>query len=98
MEDNRKRVGELKHGYHIAVIEKGTLGDISKIQEELDELKDARQQGVKIMELVELSDLIGAVEAYLAKNHPETTLTDLIAMSTVTHWRIRLILDPCANR
>lgn len=30
-----------KPGYHIAIIEKGKLGEISKIQEELDEMKDA---------------------------------------------------------
>lgn len=73
-----------KHGYHIQKIEKGVIGEISKIQEELDELKDAQNQGVKIMELVELADLIGAVELYLEKHHPNTTLEDLITMKDVT--------------
>lgn len=73
-----------KHGYHIHKIDKGVIGEISKIQEELDELKDAQQQGVKIMELVELADLIGAIELYLEKHHPDTTLNDLVVMKDVT--------------
>lgn len=71
-------------GYHRAQIKKGVLGESSKIQEELDELKDAEEQGVAIMALVELSDLIGSVEAYLEKNHPSVSLDDLRAMSEVT--------------
>lgn len=31
-------------GYHIVTIQKGDLGESSKIQEELDELKDAENQ------------------------------------------------------
>lgn len=49
-------------GYHLAEIKKGKLGTVSKIQEELDEAIDSINQGVKIMLLVELSDLIGAVK------------------------------------
>lgn len=73
-----------KQGYHIDNIKKGVLGEISKIQEELDELKDAQSQGVKIMELVELSDLIGAIELYLEKHHECITLEDLIRMKNIT--------------
>jgi hypothetical protein len=36
------------------------------------------------MELIELSDLIGAVELYLKKYHEGTTLDDLIKMKDVT--------------
>lgn len=79
----------MEPGYHLAVIEKGILGELSKIEEELAELKDARAQGVRIMELVELSDLIGAVEAYLEKNHPDTTIIDLMKMSDVTKRAFR---------
>jgi NTP pyrophosphatase (non-canonical NTP hydrolase) len=50
-------------GYHIAKIKKGKLGEPSKIQEELDELIDALNQNNKIMALVELSDLYGAIKA-----------------------------------
>jgi hypothetical protein len=71
-------------GYHVYEIEKGEIGEISKIVEEVAELIDADAQNIKIMQLVELSDLIGAVESYLEKRHPATTLQDLIAMSNVT--------------
>lgn len=71
-------------GYHITPIERGEYGEFSKIEEELAEAKDAREQGCKIMELVELSDLIGAIDGYLTKHHPTTTIDDLITMSAVT--------------
>ncbi len=71
-------------GYHTVQIPKGELGELSKIHEELLELADAAAQGVKIMELVELSDLLGAIDAYLATHHPGTTIDDLAAMSAVT--------------
>jgi hypothetical protein len=73
-----------KAGYHLENISKGQIGEISKIQEELDELKDAALQKSKIMELVELSDLIGAIELYLEKYHSETTIEDLKIMSDIT--------------
>lgn len=73
-----------KNGYHIKNIHKGTIGEISKIQEELDELLDAKEQGSKIMELVELSDLIGAIELYLEKYHFDIDIQDLIKMSNIT--------------
>lgn len=73
-----------QYGYHVTKIVKGTLGEITKIQEELDELKDATQQGVKIMALVEMSDLIGAIEAHLEKYYPGIVIQDLIDMKHVT--------------
>jgi len=54
-------------GYHKIEIKKGVLGESSKIQEELDELKDAENQGVKILIHCELSDLYGALEACAKK-------------------------------
>lgn len=69
-------------GYHIATIEKGTYGEVSKIQEELDELKDAIDQGCNIMAAVELSDLYGALEAY-AENGG-LSMEDLRIMSNIT--------------
>ena len=71
-------------GYHITEIKKAELGEISKLQEELDELKDAHAQQCKIMELVELSDLYGAIEQYLEKQHPGITMSDLATMSNIT--------------
>lgn len=74
----------MEPGYHIAEIQKGILGDSSKIAEELQELQDAEAQHCKIMMLVELSDLIGAVELYLNKNFPDISLQDLLTMSAIT--------------
>ena len=42
--------------YHLTEIAKGVLGELSKIQEELDEVKDAENQQNKIMIGCELSD------------------------------------------
>lgn len=72
-------------GYHKNQIKKGTYGEISKIQEELEELQDAQQQNNKIMQLVELSDIIGAIEGFLDKHHPKITIQDLLIMAKATH-------------
>lgn len=79
-----EEIEEQKPGYHLDTFPRGELGEITKIQEELDELKDAAKQKCKIMELVELSDLVGAMEAYLNKHHPSTSLEDLMVMSKIT--------------
>ena len=71
-------------GYHARHIEKGVLGEASKVREEVEEFIDAVEQGVSVMALVELSDLIGAVKEYLAKQHPTVGIDELIAMSNVT--------------
>ena len=71
-------------GYHLREIDKGVLGEASKVREEVEEFLDAVDQGVSIMALVELSDLMGAVKAYLDRHHPGMELSDLIAMSDVT--------------
>lgn len=71
-------------GYHLTKIARGEFGEVSKIVEEAAELADADRQGVKIMALVELSDLIGAIDGYLARHHPSVTFDDLKAMSHVT--------------
>jgi phosphoribosyl-ATP pyrophosphohydrolase len=77
------------YGYHLKPILKGELGEISKIQEELSELVDAHEQGARIMELCELSDLIGAVKAYLSKHHPGTSIEDVLLMSEITERAFR---------
>lgn len=71
-------------GYHLDSIPKGKYGDISKIEEEVAELKDAAKQECKIMILVELSDIIGAIEGYLTTVSPGTTIKDLIDMTKIT--------------
>lgn len=72
-------------GYHVTPIEKGELGELSKVREELDEALDAEMQGIKVMVLVELSDMIGAVECYLKRHHPATSLDDLLKMKDASH-------------
>lgn len=71
-------------GYHIASIAKGELGEISKIEEEFSEFIDATRQDVTIMQLVELSDLFGAIEAWLIKYHPAITIDQVLRMKSVT--------------
>ena len=64
--------------YHLKTIQKGTLGEISKIQEEYLELMDAYSQNNKVLEICELCDLIGAIEAYAQSYN--LTLSDLNKM------------------
>lgn len=71
-------------GYHIRPIQRGHFGYPSKIREETEEFLDAVEQGAKLMALLELSDLYGAIEEYLARNHPNVTMCDLERMSAIT--------------
>lgn len=71
-------------GYHLREIPRGEVGELSKILEEALEALDAEAQGSTIMTLVELSDLYGAMQAYLAKHHPTMTMDDLACFSTIT--------------
>lgn len=76
-----------KPGYHLVPIAKGVLGETSKIAEELEELEeleDAQRQGNRIMMLVELSDLYGAVEHYLETKFPGMAMADLAVMAATT--------------
>ena len=69
-------------GYHKRKIAKGTYGDISKVQEEIEEFLDSKEQGIKLMEMLELADIYGALEAVV-----ETygiTIEDIKMMSDVT--------------
>ena len=71
-----------KLGYHRTKIKKGTLGKISKVQEEIEEYKDAIKQKCEIMAIVELADIYGALEA-VAKSH-NLSMKDLKKMSKLT--------------
>lgn len=73
-----------KPGYHLSEIAKGELGESSKLLEEILELQDAERQSCKIMAMLELADLVGAIEAYLKKHMPGITFTDLIKMARIT--------------
>ena len=70
-------------GYHITNIEKGELGEFSKIEEEFLELKDAYLQNSKVMMLIEMADIIGAMSLYLEKQH-NMTIDDLVVFSNIT--------------
>lgn len=72
-------------GYHLSEIPKGVVGEFSKIEEEFYELKDALEQGNKVMSLVELSDLIGAIKLYLEKEYGKSIeIYDLMTMAKAT--------------
>lgn len=71
-------------GYHTRDIQKGVLGEPSKIREELEEFEDALAQGNPVMALLELSDMIGAVQRFLEKQHPSVTLEHLLIMAGTT--------------
>lgn len=70
-------------GYHNTEIPKGVLGEFSKIEEEFLEAVDAQLQKNNLMTLLELSDLIGAIEQYAVQKH-NITLADLITMKEAT--------------
>lgn len=53
-------------GYHKKSIPKGERFKFSKIKEEFLELEDAVEQNDHILQLCELSDLIGAIEDYIS--------------------------------
>lgn len=69
-------------GYHIKKITKGEYGQVSKIREELEELEDALEQDNKILALVELSDLYGAIKA--VAHNTGVTMDDVKKMSEAT--------------
>lgn len=56
-------------GFHTRKIEKGVYGELSKIKEELEEAYDAEKQGQDLMLLIELADMIGAIEGVAKKYH-----------------------------
>ena len=72
----------MKIGYHLHSIPKGKLGDISKLKEEVEEFEDALVQDCKLMAMVELSDIYGALEA-LAETY-NLTIQDLAIFSDIT--------------
>ena len=70
-------------GYHLKHIKKGKLGEFSKIEEEFFEAKDAIDQNNPVMVLIELSDMIGAIESYCVQKH-KITLEELLNMTKAT--------------
>lgn len=72
-----------KIGYHKRSIKKGVLGNLSKIEEEFEELIDAAEQNNPVMELIELTDLLGAIEAYAEKRF-QVSMDQLLTMTRAT--------------
>ncbi len=69
-------------GYHNRKITKGILGTISKVKEEIEEFEDAQEQKNKILQIVELSDIYGALEKLAEQYY--LTMDDLKKMSDKT--------------
>ena len=69
-------------GYHLKDIEKGVLGEFSKIREEFQEAEDADLQGDSLLMFCELADMLGAMEEYLKKWN--LTIDDLKKFSNKT--------------
>lgn len=51
----------------VAVPARGRFGEASKITEEYNEFIDANKEGYKVLEQVELVDLVGAIIGYAQK-------------------------------
>jgi hypothetical protein len=79
----------VKPGYHLREIEKGVFGEASKIVEEIHEFEEALEQGSDLMALIELSDCLGAMKAWLAANHPSMTFDQLERFSDITQRAFR---------
>ena len=70
-------------GYHLRDIPRGTFGEVSKITEEYEEFLESLEQKNPIMAMVELSDIIGAIEGY-AEKHFKISLDDILALKNAT--------------
>lgn len=69
--------------YHLKEIPKGKIGEFSKIKEEFLELEDAVIQKDKILQICELTDLIGAIKLFSLNNFC-LSLDDLINFNKKT--------------
>jgi len=67
--------------FHQRDIPKGTLGELSKVREELEEAEDALEQGQELMFALECADMIGAIE--IAAQKRGFTLAQLLAYKTL---------------
>ena len=70
-------------GYHLREIKRGEFGEVSKITEEYEEFIESLEQKNPIMALVELSDLIGAIEGYALRYH-NISLEEILALKDAT--------------
>ncbi len=65
-------------GYHINEIPLGVVGDFSKVVEEFLEFEDSLEQSAAVMALIELSDLLGAIQEFFSKNKKQSIFNELI--------------------
>jgi hypothetical protein len=79
---------DVRRGYHRSKIPKGTYGEFSKVEEELAELRDAQEQGCRILELVEITDLYGALAGYVEAKYG-MTMDDVKQMAELTRSSFR---------
>ncbi len=70
-------------GYHSRPMPKGVYGEFSKVEEEWEELLDARKQDARILEICEVADLYGALKGYVEKRFG-MTIEDVAKMSEMT--------------
>jgi len=68
-----------KFNWHQREIPKGVYGEFSKVVEEVAEARDALEQNNKLMYLIELSDIVGAIEGIIEKHG--LTIEELITFS-----------------
>jgi len=74
--------------YHTRHIPKGVYGELSKIFEECDELKDAHEQSNPILVLNELADIVGAIDGFVNKYHG-MDIEDVIKMMRLNEKAFR---------
>ena len=84
-------------GYHKSKIEKGTLGEVSKIKEEYSEFLDAIENSNHVMALIELSDLLGAIESYTTQKY-NIDLKTLLIMTEATKSAFTDGTRTCINK
>lgn len=77
-------LSKIPRGYSLSSIPRGKFGEISKIKEEVEELEDAMEQGSYVMSLVELSDILGAIDGFLEKYFPNVDKEELDRMNKIT--------------
>lgn len=70
---------EKRFKWHKREITRGEYGEFSKVLEEVEEAEDALEQNNKLMYLIELSDIVGAIEG-IVENYG-LTLDELITFS-----------------
>lgn len=76
-------VYEAGMGYHLRPIQtQGVYGEPSKIREELEELEEAYEQDNRILAIVEVTDLYGALEGVAERLG--VTMQDVAKMAAAT--------------